>query len=172
MATWNRAERDGQEPKATCSGGVRPEGSTKAFTTSSGGSAWGARCSTPSANAGWSSKTGVGSSMKFARIAASGCARPRSSQPSCHPGSEGPRRILPTAQPMLDIEPDLLTLSGPQTGSSSPLGLRHPESQKSGFRDAINLSGICDEIIQKALEDVNLEYSFTVIGDVTVSCRK
>ena len=59
--------------------------------------------------------------MRFARIAASGCARPRSSQPSCHPGSEGPRRILPTAQPMLDIEPDLLTLSGPQTGSRSPM---------------------------------------------------
>ena len=91
----------------------------RASTTSSGGSAWGERCSTPSANAGWSSKTGVGSSMKFARIAASGCVRPRSSQPSCHPGSEGPSRILPTAQPMLDIEPDLLTLSGPQTGSRS-----------------------------------------------------
>ena len=54
---------------------------------------------------------------RHGRTAVSGCAHPRSLQPSCHPGTEGPHKILPTAQPMLEIEPDLLTLSGPKTGS-------------------------------------------------------
>ena len=54
----------------------------------------------------------------------------------CHPGSKGPRRILSTAQPMLDIEPDLLTLSGPQTcsrpGIQTSVGL-YPQKQAGGW---------------------------------------
>jgi transposase InsO family protein len=45
MVTWNRAERDRQESKETCSEGVRPEESIKASTTGCAMSASTRRCS-------------------------------------------------------------------------------------------------------------------------------